>query len=236
MRNANFNILSASDSVDGTGGKFDSNQLVSASFMAVFGDATVDGTFKIQASNDPCAFGNMAVDFTPTNWVDIPSATATITNGASALITIANMTYRWVRAVWAVTGAGVQTVTTVADVSGSLNSKYFLLSAPNGGVNYYVWINVDSGGVDPALPGKTGVPVAISSGASAATVATAVAAAVDALAAFVSAAVGAVVTITNASAGGMIPASDGAAPTGFAFAVTNGGSSTINVNLNALGI
>ena len=74
-------------------------------------------------------------------------------------------------------------VATVADVSLSLQSKYFLL---NSGANagFYVWINIDTLGVDPLIALKTAIPVAISSNASAATIATAISVAVDATAAF----------------------------------------------------
>jgi hypothetical protein len=45
--------------------------------------------------------------------------------------------------------AQLLTITCVADVSGSLNSKYFKLPLPfpNGGA--YVWFNVNSAGIDP---------------------------------------------------------------------------------------
>lgn len=110
MRNINCNILTGSDASTINGIQVDANQLVSGSFHIYFGDVNAAGTFKLQASNDPCAYGNLAKDFTVTNWVDIPSQTATITAGASALLTIANMTYRWVRAVMTITTPGATTV------------------------------------------------------------------------------------------------------------------------------
>lgn len=236
MRNLCLNVLSAADHLSTNGAQIDANQLVSASFHAYFSDTNTGGTFKLQASNDPSNAGNLH-DFTVTNWVDIPSQSATITSGASALLTIANMTYRWIRAVYVDTAAGIQHITTVADVAGSLNSKYFLLSAGNNGINYYVWINVDSTGVDPAIPLKTGLEVDISSGDTAATIATATAAAIaaaHATADFTAAAVGAVITVTNKQVGPFIAASD--FNTTFTFAITGGGNGTVNVNMNALGI
>jgi hypothetical protein len=110
MRYINKNILSAADTSSQNGSKVDANQLVSASFAFRFGDAGANGTCKIQASNDPCAFGNLAADFTVTNWVDVPNASAAITSGASALITIANMSYRWIRAVYTRSSGGSTTV------------------------------------------------------------------------------------------------------------------------------
>jgi len=111
MRNINCNILSADDDTSQTGSKVDSNQLVSASFSVVFGDGTANGTIKIQASNDPFnARYNAVNNFTPTNWVDIPSMSATITSGSPAIISIPNMAYRWVRAVWTRTSGGSTTI------------------------------------------------------------------------------------------------------------------------------
>lgn len=110
MRRVNVNILSAVDTASQTGGKVDANQLVSASFAIRFGDATADGTVKIQASNDPTDDGYQAYNFTPTNWVDIPSASAVVTVGSSGLITIASMSYRWVRAIYTRSSGGSTTI------------------------------------------------------------------------------------------------------------------------------
>jgi len=63
------------------------------------------------------------------------------------------------------------TFTFVADVSGDSASKYFLLSSTT--TKYYVWMNPSSTGTDPALPGMTGIAVAYSSNATAATIASA---------------------------------------------------------------
>lgn len=97
--------------------------------------------------------------------------------------------------------AQVVTIACVADSAGSLNNKYFLISAGDPGEDYYVWFNVNSAGTDPEVVGRTGVQVAIATGATAGTVATAVAAALDALADFVASAVSSTVTSTNALAG-----------------------------------
>lgn len=50
-------------------------------------------------------------------------------------------------------------ITTVADSSGDLGATYFLLNTPD--VSYYVWINTGSDS-DPAVSGKTGIEVTIS--------------------------------------------------------------------------
>lgn len=115
--------------------------------------------------------------------------------------------------------AQVQKVTTVADVSGSLNNKYFIIYAQGDSVKYYVWFNVNSLGTDPSLAGYTGIEVAIATNATASVVATAIAAAIDASAAFSASAVGAVVTFTHATYNWNTPAVDSASATGFTFSV-----------------
>lgn len=110
MRNLCLNILSGDDSGSVTGGKIDANQLVSASFLGYFGDNTAAGTLKIQFSNDPTVSGNLAADFTPVNWADIPNASAAVSSGASVAILIANMSFRWIRAVYTRSGGGSTTV------------------------------------------------------------------------------------------------------------------------------
>lgn len=239
MRNLNYSALTGQDSLSINGTQFDSNQWVSASFHAYFGDTQATGTFKLQASNDTGAQGSGYATpqdgFTVTNWVDIPGKSAVIASGSAALLTIEQVSYRWVRAAWTNTGTGVQTVVVTGDTSGSLNSKYFLLNSANGGTGYYVWFNVSSGGVDPAIAGRTGVQVAIATNDTAATVGTALQVTVDALTNFIATGT-TTVTITNSASGPFTPISDGTAPTGFTFAVTGGGSTTINVNLSVLSV
>lgn len=230
MRNAQINILSASDTINLTGSAYDVGQVVSASFHAYYDDATIAGTLKLQASNQTSYRREI---YTPTEWVDIPNATVNTTAGSSGLITISSMAYSYIRAVFTVTSTGVQTIAVVADVSGSLNNKYFFINTASNAIAYYVWFNVDSGGVDPAIPGKTGVQVNISANDSAATVGTALQVALDALAGFVATGT-TTVTVTNASAGGFTPASDN--NTGFTFSVTTGGNSNINVIMNSLSV
>ena len=112
-RNTNCLVLSAPTSGNATGSSIDSNQIYAASFQASFGgDVTAAGDVKIQASNDVCGYGNLAADFVPTNWTDIPNASATVVAGASVLITVplAPFSYRWLRVVFTRTG-GAGTIT-----------------------------------------------------------------------------------------------------------------------------
>lgn len=128
--------------------------------------------------------------------------------------------------------AQVVSVTTVADVAGSLNNKYFFISSPN--TDYYVWFNVGGAGVDPALPGRTGIPVAFAPNATANAVATAVAAAVDATIPFAAPPPGAdIITITNVS-NGYAPAATAQTST-FTVNVSTPGSGAIDHGIWTIG-
>lgn len=108
MRNLNCNILSGIDTESVTGERIDANQIISASFQAVFGDVTAVGVFKIQASND--IDNTQGTAFSPVNWTDIPNATIPITAGGNALIVIPIMAFRSIRAVFLYTSGGDSTV------------------------------------------------------------------------------------------------------------------------------
>lgn len=120
----------------------------------------------------------------------------------------------------AVVGVAEETdITAVADVAGSLNDTYFLLDTPDS-ADYYVWFNVDAGGTDPEIAGRTGVEVAISADDADTVVAAALQAALDPLPNMAATVLGAVVTVTNDAEGPAPDAADGAAPTGFTFDTT----------------
>lgn len=120
--------------------------------------------------------------------------------------------------------AQVQTITTVADVAGSLGGKYFLIHTPT--VKHYVWFNTGSS-VDPAPAGGwTEIEVAITSGASASAVATALQGVLDVFTGFNATVSGNVVTVTNVATGYAQPAID--ADSGFAFKVTTLGQSEVS--------
>ena len=103
------------------------------------------------------------------------------------------------------------------DEGGSLQSKYFFINTIEVDtttdvgykiVEYYVWLDVSSGGSDPSLSGKTGVEVNISTDDNAATVATAVKNALDALSNFSASISSNEVTVTNTNRGSVTDASD----------------------------
>lgn len=134
-----------------------------------------------------------------------------------------------------VDAAQVQKVTCVADVSSSLNNKYFLLYPEGMATRYAVWIDVNSTGVAPTLGADyTLVEIDIAVGATAAAVASAIQVAVDALTPFVATVSGAVVTITNSTNGYAPAAHDAQATakkTAFAFEVTTVGDEFEKVGL-----
>jgi hypothetical protein len=79
--------------------------------------------------------------------------------------------------------AGGETATPVAEVTsigcipdsgGSLNNKYFVIYTGSNGTGYYVWMNVNSAGVDPAPAGLTEVEITLATGATGTQVATAI--------------------------------------------------------------
>lgn len=173
--------------------------------------------------------------------VDTPSA-KTFDSGAanvSDTSTVADVGVKEVSDVTCVAEAGVKevnTVTCVADIAGSLNSTYFLFSAMNTGggsqTNYYVWYNVNEAGVDPAVPGKTGIMVALATGAIDTDVATATRSAITAASTGKVTITGATVDviITGNFMGDATSASDGTAATNFVFVNTTAGVAS---NLNS---
>lgn len=118
MRNNQFNALTGAVTGSITGPTLDAGQWYGASFLAYF-SATCAGTFYLQASNDspPSGYNALVANskWSPTNWISIPSQTAAVTGGGSALLTVSPCTYRWVRAQWT-TGTGTGTINVQANV------------------------------------------------------------------------------------------------------------------------
>lgn len=119
--------------------------------------------------------------------------------------------------------SNVQTITAVADSSGSLNSTYWVFYTAGNLYGYYVWYNINSAGVDPAPAGLTGIAVTGATGASASTLGgntrTAIAAAVPYVT--VTGATSAI-TISQLNPGTLTAAADSvAAATGFTFATSS---------------
>lgn len=108
----------------------------------------------------------------------------------------------------AVTGvAEVSTADTTGATPAGLADTYFLLSGAAGG--YYVWFNLDAGGTDPAVSGRTGIEVAIATGDSESQLATKLATAIDGEDDFGASPSTNVVTITDAATGARTDIADG---------------------------
>lgn len=60
---------------------------------------------------------------------------------------------------------GVYIKNTPGTESKTLNNKYFFINSANNTNKYYIWYNVSGTGVDPAIPGKIGIMVPITNGA-----------------------------------------------------------------------
>ena len=73
---------------DFTSAGVDLGDITTYSFYTVFSGSNVAGTFKLQVSNDG------------TNYVDLSSATASITSSGDALINATDAGYRYVRYDW----------------------------------------------------------------------------------------------------------------------------------------
>ena len=116
----------------------------------------------------------------------------------------------------------IQKVNCGADVSGSLNSKYFVIYANADALKFYCWYNVSAGGVDPALPGFTGIEVIINTNDTSTAVATATASAIDGSASFSATSSTNAVTFTHVTANWNTPAQEGLG-TGFTFLILTQG-------------
>lgn len=178
----------------------------------------------------------------------ITAQTVAITSSGNSLVNYDGLSFPWLRLVWSPTGAGAQTVapiadtgvrkaqtvSTVPDVAGSLNSTYFLLSSINTTTkaqkNFYLWLDINGAGVDPAIAGRTGIHVTGATGVTANALATSIRTALNALTGdFVATGATNAVIITDVAPGPVTAAVDGAAPTGFTFGTATAGVAS---NLN----
>lgn len=110
MKPVNARVLSAADASSSAGAAIVADQLVSASFQAIFGDVTAAGTVQVQASNDIPPAGNLPASFTPTNWSNVANGSATIAAGATAMIILPQICYRWLRVIYTPTSGGSTTI------------------------------------------------------------------------------------------------------------------------------
>jgi hypothetical protein len=244
-------LASTSTNGNSTSSPLWSATMVRASIQAVVTGANSAGTLQLQGSNDFILGGDNAAAVSqgtgPTNWFNVGSSVSV--SGAGAYdIPMTELCYEWLQVLYTSTVTGVQTVapiadtgvrqaqtvTTIADSSGSLNNTYFLLSSINkvtkAQKNFYMWFDINSAGTDPAIAGRTGIHVTGATNASANTLASSMRTALNALTNdFAATGANAAVIITDVAFGPVTAAVDGAVPTGFTF-----GSATAGVasNLN----
>lgn len=123
--------------------------------------------------------------------------------------------------------AEVQTITVTGDTAGSLNSTYWTFYSAGNLQGFYVWYNINSAGVDPAVSGLTGIQVAAATGANSSTIGSATRTAIAASAAAsyvtVSGSTSGVI-LSNIQVGSCTAAADGTAATGFSFSVGTTGT------------
>lgn len=127
------------------------------------------------------------------------------------------------------------TIVTVADVSGSLNSKSYnfeTITAAGKITKRYLWLDVNAAGVDPAPAGRTGHTVALATNATADNVAAAIQVVLDAIATLGASVITNTVTATNANPGNVADTVD--VDTGFTIATTIQGDGTDVLTFTAL--
>lgn len=121
----------------------------------------------------------------------------------------------------------VTDITLAADTSGNKNSTFLLFGSASDAKLYYLWFNINSAGVDPAVAGRVGIEVDGATNASANTLATAARAAINASAAAsymtVSGATSHVI-LSQLSPGTVTAFANGSASPSASFSVTAAGS------------
>ena len=139
-----------------------------------------------------------------------------------------------------INGQVQQSTIVVTDATGITTGHYFLLNSPNGTDDVYVWYNKNGGGGDPAVSGRTGIEVVVTTGDSSTTVAFNSANAINTYgfpnATYFAANAGANLTVFNHKAGITSPTID--VNTGFSITTVNFGAtapidavSTIRTNV-----
>lgn len=131
-------------------------------------------------------------------------------------------------AVTAQPSANSDNITVVADSSGSLNSTFFTFGTAGDLYLYYVWFNINSSGVDPAVAGRTGIQVVGATNVTANNLATATRAAIAAAVPNYVTVTGATshVIITQNTSGLSTAAANGTATPGFSYVNTAGSYGT----------
>lgn len=111
MKNVNAIVLSATSASSRNGSLIDANQIYQVSFQTVFAAVDAAGDLKIQMSNDMQPAGMIQNNFAPTNWSDIPNATAAVVSGAAPPIILSIVSARWLRIVFTRSGGATGAIT-----------------------------------------------------------------------------------------------------------------------------
>jgi len=127
---------------------------------------------------------------------------------------------------WTPTG-NVQEVSEIETLAAAgLNSTYFLISSPS--TDYYVWYDVDAAGVDPLVPGRTGIQVALTGADSADQVAVSTLNALGSTGEFYLSFMSTnKINVQNVTGGVVTITSDGTSATGFTFVQMQTGADNV---------
>lgn len=120
MRNQSSIILTGTADATITGSiALDTNQAINLTFQTIVtGGVAAAGTVKVQGSND--TIQGKRADAVPTNWSDIPGATAVMTAGIAPMIVLSNVACQYMRVVWTRTAGVVdETITVKANSVGA---------------------------------------------------------------------------------------------------------------------
>ena len=112
-----------------------------------------------------------------------------------------------------------------ADVSGSLNNKFFFIYAGRDYIKYVVWFNVDGAGTAPILPDTTSIEITLVSDDNLLIVATAIKLALNNLTEFTATLLGNEIIVTNTVGGVTTDAED--IDSGFTITTDTDGARTL---------
>ena len=112
MKFATVYALNAADATvaSQTSAAIDTSFWYTYSAFSVAVGGTITGTVKIQVSNDEVIGG------APVNWIDLPSATSSVTAAGNYLIGKTDIAFRWLRVVYTkASSAGGATITVIVN-------------------------------------------------------------------------------------------------------------------------
>lgn len=89
----------------------DLNQMIRMSAQIIMGSGTATGQIQLQVSNDICTYGNLSMNFIPTNWSDLGGPVNVVAGGLNNLVASQELSYRWVRAQYIDGSGGTGTAT-----------------------------------------------------------------------------------------------------------------------------